>query len=250
VQADALTLIIPCYNSTGFIRRTFAEVEDCVRTGRVSRVLFVDDASTDGTDRVVMDMIRRSPVSDRMALLSNAVNSGKGAAIARGLQAVDTEFVCYTDADLAYDTANLSNFLSHARPGCIVTANRVHRDSVYSIRPHFFGHIATRHLASRFLNRLIALMLVPGIEDAQAGLKLAATADLRACLALLTCWRFSFDTELLTVAHVRGMQIVPLPVRFRYDADSSSIRFVRDSVDLLLALARIWVRKTLGRYRR
>ena len=249
MQGAALTIIIPCYNSSGFIRQTFAEIEAFVRESTGTEVLFVDDASTDATVSMLQSLLQGSACAGRMALLRNAGNSGKGAAIARGLAAVTTEFVCYTDADLAYDPGNIALFRSHARAGRIITANRVHPDSVYLIRPHFFRHIASRHLASRALNRLISLLLVPGIEDAQAGLKLAATADLKACLPHMTCWRFSFDTELLTVAHARGLEICPLPVRFKYDPDSSTVRFARDARDMLLALARIWVRKVTGKYR-
>ena len=249
MQAAALSIIIPCYNSSGFIRRTFAEIESFLRDSGDTWVLFVDDASNDATVAILQSLMAGSEYAQRMTLLRNPVNSGKGAAIARGLAAVTTEFVCYTDADLAYDPGNIALFRSQARPGRIITANRVHADSVYLIRPHFFRHIASRHLASRILNRLIALLLVPGIEDAQAGLKLGATADLKSCLPYMTCWRFSFDTELLTAAHARGMEISPLPVRFKYDPGSSTVRFARDSRDMLLALARIWVRKVAGKYR-
>jgi len=248
MQDTALSIIIPCYNSSGFIHRTFAEIESFLDGSGDTQVLFVDDASGDATVSILQALIKGSTCAGRMTLLRNPVNSGKGAAIARGLAAVTTEFVCYTDADLAYEPVNIAVFRSHARAGRIVAANRVHADSVYLIRPHFFRHIASRHLASRILNRLIALLLVPGIEDAQAGLKMAATAELRACLPHLTCWRFSFDTELLTAAHARGMEIWPCPVRFKYDPDSSTVRFARDSWDMLLSLARIWARKVAGKY--
>jgi dolichyl-phosphate beta-glucosyltransferase len=249
MQDAALSIIIPCYNSSGFIRRTFAEIESFLGESGDTQVLFVDDASNDTTVSILQSLIGGSACARRMTLLRNPENSGKGAAIARGLAAVTTEFVCYTDADLAYDPGNIALFRSHARAGRITTANRVHADSVYLIRPHFFQHIASRHLASRVLNKFISLLLVPGTEDAQAGLKMGATADLKSCLPYLTCWRFSFDTELLTAAHARGMEIWPLPVRFKYDPDSSTVRFARDSRDMLLALARIWLRKVAGKYR-
>ena len=249
MQSAALSIIIPCYNSSGFMRRTFAEIESFVRESGDTCVLFVDDASNDTTVAMLRSLIGESGCAQCMSLLQNPVNSGKGAAIARGLAVVTTEFVCYTDADLAYDPANITWFRSLARPGRIITANRVHAESVYLIRPRFFRHIASRHLASRILNRIISLLLVPGIEDAQAGLKMGATADLKACLPYLTCWRFSFDTELLTAAHARGIEILPQPVRFKYDPGSSTVRFARDSRDMLLALARIWLRKVAGKYR-
>ncbi len=249
MQDAALSIIIPCYNSSGFIHRTFVEIESFLAASGDNRVLFVDDASNDTTVPILQALINGSAYAGRMMLLQNPVNSGKGAAIARGLAAVTTEFVCYTDADLAYEPGNLALFRSHARSGRIITANRVHADSVYLIRPRWFRHIASRHLASRVLNRLISLLLVPGIEDAQAGLKMGTTADMQACLRHITCWRFSFDTELLTAAHARGLEIWPLPVRFKYDPDSSTVRFARDAREMLLALARIWVRKVGGKYR-
>lgn len=62
--------------------------------------------------------------------------------------------------------------------------------------------------------------------------------------------RFSFDVELLFVAHRRQLRIVECPVLFLYRKEPTTVRFARDSWAMLRDMLRIRVRSMRGVYER
>jgi hypothetical protein len=102
---------------------------------------------------------------------------------------------------------------------------------------------------SRFFNLLMRMLLIPGIYDVQAGLKTAHTDDMRRCVALITKLRFSFDTELLVIAHAQKLSILQIPVRFKFHTTASSVNFTRDGLKMLRDLFHIKLKSLRGQYR-
>ena len=72
--------------------------------GMTWEVLYVDDGSRDGTDRVIERLCDEDPRAHGI-LLSR--NFGKSAALATGFKEVRGAFVCTMDADLQDDPAEL-----------------------------------------------------------------------------------------------------------------------------------------------
>src|SRR5215212_4419893 len=86
---------------TSFNRRPF--VEECLQslwkqTALPQEIIVVDDASTDGTADLVVELARHSPV--RVRLIRRSSNSG-GCAVPtdQGVEAVTTEFAALLDSD-------------------------------------------------------------------------------------------------------------------------------------------------------
>jgi cellulose synthase/poly-beta-1,6-N-acetylglucosamine synthase-like glycosyltransferase len=90
-----LSVIVPCFNEESVLARTLDAIFDaeCVD---LDRVICVDDGSTDHTLDVMEDA--RLRYGDRVVVLSQP-NSGKAAALNRGLEAVRTELFVSIDAD-------------------------------------------------------------------------------------------------------------------------------------------------------
>jgi hypothetical protein len=164
------------------------------------------------------------------------------------LRSVNTEYVCYTDFDLAYDFRNIARMRKTAAPSKIAIACRVHPESEYLIKPHFFKYIATRHIMSRAFNWCVRHLLIPDIYDVQAGLKMAYTPDMQSCAAKVTKFRFSFDTELLIIAHQQGIQLCQTPVTYTFHSAASSVNFVRDSVSMIRDVIDMKRNTSKGRY--
>ncbi|MCK1317391.1 glycosyltransferase family 2 protein [Bradyrhizobium sp. 162] len=93
-----VTAVIPTYNSERTIARSVRSVfrQDC---GKLSKILVVDDCSTDRTVDVVQEIAGESPRNIELEIIRNPNNSGGGFSRNRGIDLTETEFVALLDAD-------------------------------------------------------------------------------------------------------------------------------------------------------
>ncbi len=85
-----LTYVIPAFNAAQFIERAINSI--FANSGPNAKIIVVDDGSTDSTP----DVLARY---GQKLLLLRQQNAGPSAARNYGLQAVETEIVCFVDAD-------------------------------------------------------------------------------------------------------------------------------------------------------
>jgi SAM-dependent methyltransferase len=97
-----LSVVVPVYNErylvTELVRRVLAVSALEIRE---MEVLLVDDGSKDGTLEIVRRLAAEHP--DRIRLLEQGKNQGKGAAIRRGIAEATGDLILFQDADLEYD---------------------------------------------------------------------------------------------------------------------------------------------------
>lgn len=89
-----VSVLVPCWNAAGAIRRALASVLD-VRAVDVE-IVVVDDASTDGTADIVAEVAAADP---RVVLVRRPVNGGVSAARNTGLDHVRGTWLTLLDAD-------------------------------------------------------------------------------------------------------------------------------------------------------
>lgn len=91
---EPVSAVIPAYNEEYYIG---AVLDALICVDALSRILVVDDGSTDAT----CDVVRRySDIDPRVTLLSLEHNLGKGGAMVAGAEAVAEDLVLFLDADL------------------------------------------------------------------------------------------------------------------------------------------------------
>jgi glycosyltransferase involved in cell wall biosynthesis len=96
---------MPCYDEEA----TVAEILDRVLASPyVAEVVVVDDGSRDRTVEIVETI---AATEDRVRLLVQPFNMGKGAALQRGFMEVTQPFVIVQDADLEYDPAEYEKLM-------------------------------------------------------------------------------------------------------------------------------------------
>ena len=125
----SVTAVIPARDEAGILPATLPSVLAQDYPGPFS-VIVVDDASTDGTGRVAAELAEAMPSASGCAPLHVLRGSGpppgwagKVAAMDRGLRAVDdideiddeTEYVLFTDSDIAHPADSLRRLVRHAQ---------------------------------------------------------------------------------------------------------------------------------------
>lgn len=95
-----LSLIVPCYNEEGNVKKFFDEVNKAF-LGKVRdyEFVFVDDGSSDNTYRNLKEIYNQNK-SHNIQVLSFSRNFGKESAIYAGLNSAKGDMVCLIDADL------------------------------------------------------------------------------------------------------------------------------------------------------
>ena len=89
IRLPAIGVVMPCYNGAAYLERSIASVR--AQTIPVSRIVVVDDASTDDSARIAASL--------GAEVISLPVNQGPSVARNRGLAALDTELVAFLDTD-------------------------------------------------------------------------------------------------------------------------------------------------------
>jgi glycosyltransferase involved in cell wall biosynthesis len=129
---QCLSVIVPCYNEEATIHELLSRV---LASPHVAEVIVIDDGSRDETMTVA-----KSVEDERIHLIQQPYNMGKGAALRRGFAEATAEFVVVQDADLEYDPADYVVLLEPLLSG---KADVVFGSRFVSDRPHrvlYFWH--------------------------------------------------------------------------------------------------------------
>ncbi|MDO8462410.1 MAG: ChbG/HpnK family deacetylase [Deltaproteobacteria bacterium] len=244
-----ISLIVPVYGAEASLRRVLAAIDaDLSRSDETWELLLVVDASPDMSEKICHEFAKL-PHPYTVRVLSNEWNLGKGGSVKRGMLEARGQYRVFTDCDLAYPISEVRKIIKSLREGCdVVIASRVHEGSRYVMSPNDFHYLYTRHLASRIFNWVVNRITLPHCSDTQAGLKgfTAKAAEFLFSQQRLT--GFSFDVELLYLAHRVGFSIKEIPILFYYREEQSTVDFFADALRLMRDLFRILYWAISGNY--
>jgi dolichyl-phosphate beta-glucosyltransferase len=236
-----LSVVIPAYNEAGRIVEPLRRIDAYLRAGNIpSELVIVDDGSTDGTADVVRHVTPelRTPVQ----VIVCASNRGKGHAVKIGVRHARGCLVLMTDADLSTPIEELDKFLAHVGNGVqIAIGSRKIPGAVIEARQPLL-----REMMGRVFTLLTRRLLVP-VSDVTCGFKLFTREAAAELFQRVTLDDWSFDAEVLFLAHRAGFAIREVPVRWR-DDPATKVRRGRDALRSALGLARILVNTARGQY--
>jgi dolichyl-phosphate beta-glucosyltransferase len=224
------SVVIPAYNEAKRLPRTLRRFWRTAQKLNLPIVeyLIVDDGSTDQTHTVV-DRLRRHKREVKIIRLPH--NLGKGGAVKAGALAARGDLIIILDADGSADLKELPAMITALQKKSIVIGSRYVSGSQIVHRQPW-----SRRLISRGGNWLIRRLLLPGIYDTQCGCKLMTREAAQKLFPLLTRNGFSYDVELLVLAHRHGYTIIEQPITWSHASGTS----LHASVDSWRFLQDVW----------
>jgi len=225
-----LIVVVPCFNEG---RRLRADGFRTLLADPATRVLFVNDGSTDDTGEVLTAICAQlGPNALRLDLPRN---QGKAEAVRQGLLAglrLGAPVVGFLDADLATPAEEMIRLVD------TLQASRVH--AAFAARVALLGTRIERHAFRHYLGRIFAtaasLILDLRVYDTQCGAKAFRASDLLASvLAEPFHARWAFDVELIGrllagapgIPGLTAADLLEMPLRTWTDVPDSKLRFAQ-----------------------
>lgn len=158
-----LTLIVPVYNERENLPRLEERLSAYLAksAARPACVLFVDDGSTDGGSPLLADICKRH---DAFFYLRFPRNCGLSAALKAGIDACESAWLGYIDADLQTDPDDFDLLIPFAADYELVTGVRVNRRDGF-----------VKRISSKIANGWRRMMTHDGVADTGCPLKILQT---------------------------------------------------------------------------
>ena len=224
-----LEVVVPAYNEAERLPVTVATTVDYLdRQHFSSRVVVVDNGSSDGTASVIRSLVARS---SRVSVeVIGCARPGKGAAVRRGLLTSESRFVGFFDADLATPVETLSTAMALLEQGTSAVVASRYAPGAALARPQPWG----RRVGGAVFRRLTHTV-VSDVHDTQCGFKFFDRDAVSRALSQCRTSGFAFDVELLARIQADGGSIVEIPVSWT-DDPRSTFRPVPDGIASFAAL--------------
>ncbi|MFN8533616.1 MAG: glycosyltransferase family 2 protein [Dehalococcoidia bacterium] len=109
-----VSMVVPVYNEQESLAILHSEIKQGI-DGQPHEIIFVDDGSTDGSWRTLLQLAEADP---DVRLVRFGRNVGKSAALAAGFHESSGEIVITLDADLQDDPKHIPEFIRDIEDGC------------------------------------------------------------------------------------------------------------------------------------
>jgi glycosyltransferase involved in cell wall biosynthesis len=224
----SLSIIVPAYNEAARLGKSLDQIIAYLGSypGQ-SELIVVDDGSTDDTARVAEQSLAQSRNSAiRTELIRVSPNRGKGYVVRAGLLASRAPVALFTDADLSTpitETPKLVEPIERGQADLTFGSRALDRSLIGIHQPW------RREQGGKVFNLIVRLATRLPFWDTQCGFKAFRMSVCRPIIEAATIDRFGFDVELIYVAHLAGLSLAEIPVRWNH-YEGSKIEVARDSL--------------------
>ena len=193
-----LTIIIPVYNEEDNIKTLEEKLGAYLpKASRKACVLFVNDGSTDNSLPLIKEVCQRQ---NNFFYLSLMRNGGLSAAMKAGIDATESTFVGYMDADLQTTPDDFNLLLEHIDDHELVMGIRTNRKDT-----------GFKKLQSKIANGFRRMMTHDGVQDTGCPLKVMHTTYARRIPFFTGMHRFLPALILLQEGRVKQVPVHHFP---------------------------------------
>ena len=220
-----LSIVVPAYNEERRLPPTLIDIIDFFDRKSVSyEVLVIDDGSTDGTAEVVRKFER---VRSQVRLIQLPRNYGKGHAVRLGVLNCRGSNILFADADGATPIQEFDRLQAAISAGAdIAIGSRALASNETKVATSLH-----RRFLGRVFNKCVNMILLPSIADTQCGFKMFSRKAALFLFRRQRADRFSFDVELLYIAHKANLAIKEVPINWT-NVPGSKVNLVLDSLSM------------------
>lgn len=233
-----VSFVVPAYNEEKRLPKMLDETLEYLERrsldpGFTYEIIIVDDGSKDRTADVALSYAERN---NRIRLLRQPRNMGKGAAIQAGCIHARGKMILMVDADGAtkidefgeLEKKLLQNYETNRE--VIVVGSRAHLEGQNKAQRTFI-----RKILGLGFHVLVLISGVKGIHDTQCGFKLFSREAAQWLFPNQHIQRWCFDPELLVIGEKRKMMISEVPVIWD-EIDGSKMKvssMIKMAIDLI-----------------
>ena len=237
-----LSIVIPSFNEELRLPLTLANISAYIRASKPeTEVIVVDDGSTDRTTDVANSF--RGEIQ-RLRVIANDRNRGKGYSVRHGMLEARGRVVLFTDADLSAPIDEADKLLAALADHDVAIGSRALDRSLIAVHQSVF-----REYAGMIFNFIVRAILRLPFVDTQCGFKAFRRDRCRVVFQQQRIERFGFDPELLYLARHHGLSAVEIPVRWAH-SPATKVSMWRDSIQMFLDVFIIRWNGLTGRYPR
>jgi len=221
-----LSVVVPAYNESDRLGQSVPALLQYLDTYWAERaeLIIVDDGSSDRTSEVATAALSAGGHTPAR-LIRLPHNRGKGFAVRTGFFSARGRIALFTDADLATPLTETAKLIEPIQQGdfAVVFGSRALDRRLIEVHQPW-----RREQGGRVFNQLVRWLTGLPFRDTQCGFKAFQRTVCQPLFEAATIDRFGFDVELLCIAHLAGLRLCEMPVRWLHQA-GSKVEFLRDS---------------------
>jgi glycosyltransferase involved in cell wall biosynthesis len=223
-QNEKISVVVPAYNEQESLEVLSNEVAvACKKLHKQYEIIFVNDGSTDQTQKVIERLHERNPTVVKGIQLN--ANYGKAAALHAGFQAANYDYVLTLDADLQDDPSEMSKLFDKIHEGYDAVSGwkQKRKDSFI------------KNKTSKLYNAATNLVSGTSLHDHNSGYKLYRSVVIKSLNIYGEMHRY-----IPALLAAQGHTIAEVPVAHRKRVHGKSkygpIRFINGALDLITVL--------------
>ena len=229
-SAPHVTIVLPCFNEEAHLLLELQRITRAMdESGYSYELLAVDDASTDGTLKVLQDAELEFP---HLRVIAFRRNGGAGTVRRIGSQMATGDIVVWTDADMTYPNELIPELVRRLDEDPSI-------DQVVGARSSEEGsHKLLRVPAKWFIRKIAEKLVGERIPDLNSGLRAMRRQVALPYLRLLPPG-FSCVTTITLAFLSNQHDISYMPIAYAKRAGKSKFKFVKDAYRYILQVLRM-----------